>query len=92
MKDLLKLNIVAVLNGYRNKGTLVVFDEKHEDGDFKGKPIVYFSNNTSFAVKSRNGWTYDKANNRVNAPVISEEDSEDRRLVKAKELGFVLTV
>jgi hypothetical protein len=82
------LTISAVLNGYRNKGTLVIFNETHKDGDFKGKQIVYWSNNPDYRLSTKKGWTYDPENDRVIAPVVTDEDVDERKIAFAHSLGI----
>ena len=87
MKNII-LIVVAVLNGYKGKGTLVIFDHVRKDGEMKGKPVVFWSSNPDYRMSTKHGWEYDEENDRVIAPIVTDEDVDERKLTFAHSLGI----
>ncbi len=84
----MKITIANVANNYKSKGTCVFFKELHKDGDFKGKPITYWSNDQSFVPAKLEGWDYDEENDRVIPPIITTQSQSEDKLRFAHSLGM----
>lgn len=66
-----------------------MFNELHESGDYKGKHIVFWSNDPNYVELSKNGWTMDDEG-RVNEPTRSREEAEERKFALAQKFGVTL--
>lgn len=87
-----KLTYVKRINNYKGgKGTLVIFAELHEDGDYKGKPIVFWSPDPNYQPASKLGWTMDNEG-RINEPETSRQEDEERKFALAQKYGVNLNV
>ena len=87
----MKLKVQSVINGYNGPkatGTLVIFAETHADGEYKGKNITHWSSNPDFVMESDQGWTYDKENDRVIAPVVTRLSQRKADLELMHSLGM----
>jgi len=85
----MNLTVANVANHYKNgKGTCVFFKELHKDGDFKGKPITFWSSNPDFVPQDAEGWTYDTENDRVNPPVVTLRSLSENKIRFAHSLGM----
>lgn len=85
--------MINVANHYKNgKGTCVFFKELHQDGDFKGKPITYWSSDPNFVPQDDTGWTYDEENDRVIPPVVTHRSIRESKLRFAHSLGMEVSL
>lgn len=89
MKD---LTVQSAIQGFKsskgNIGTLIIFVETLTKGDRKDENIMFWSNNPDYVMESDQGWTYDEANDRVNAPVVTRQSQKKADLTIAHELGM----
>ena len=77
------------VNHYKNgKGTCIFFEETHKDGDYKGKPLTYWSSDPSYKPDSISGWKYDEENDRVIAPIVTTESLMLAKLTMMNSLGM----
>ena len=95
------LTIKKVLKNYRSKagnlGSLIIFNENHKEGDFKGNSVVTWDKNPEYIPEDLSGWTLEdeldaKGARRISEPLVSlkmirREDAE-HRLTIAHSLGM----
>lgn len=99
------LSIKKVMKNYRsqagNLGSLIIFNELHTDGDFKGKSVVTWNENPEYIPEDITGWTLedelDKSGaRRISEPLVSlkmirQEDAEFKLKISHK-LGIQVAV
>ena len=98
------LTIKKVMKNYRsaagNLGSLIIFNEDHKDGDYKGKSVVTWNKNPEYVPEDLSGWTLEdeedkNGRRRISEPLVSlkmirREDAE-HRLTIAHSLGIGLS-
>jgi hypothetical protein len=95
------LTIKKVLRNFRSKnqnlGALIIFNELHKDGDYKGKSVVTWNSNPEYIPESLTGWVLedevdDNGARRIAEPLTSlkqmrQEDAEFK-LTLSHQLGI----
>jgi hypothetical protein len=95
------LTIKKVMKNYRsvagNLGSLIIFNENHEDGDFKGKSVVTWNKNPEYIPEDLSGWQLDdeldkNGARRISEPLISlkqmRRDDAEFKVTIAHKLGI----
>ena len=87
------LSVKKVIRNFKNSngnyGTLVIFNEELQEGERKGQNAMFWSASPEYKLESKFGWELN--GEEVLEPIISVEDSEDRKLKRAAEYGTVVT-
>ncbi len=84
----MKLTLSNYANNYKSKGTCVFFKELHKNGDFKDKPITFWSNDVNYIPLTKEGWEYDEENKRVIPPIVTKESQSEAKLRFMHSLGM----
>ena len=84
----MKLTISNVANNYKSKGTCIFFVELQKEGDYKGKPITFWSSDVNYIPQTKEGWTYDEENDRVIPPIVTKESQRAADLRLMQSLGI----
>ena len=82
-----------------NLGSLIIFNEEHKEGDFKGKSVVTWNTNPEYVPEDLTGWTLEdevdsKGARRISEPLVSlkmmRREDVEHRLNIVHSLGIAL--
>jgi len=89
------LSIKKVMKNYRsvagNLGSLIIFNENHKEGDFKGKSVVTWNSNPEYIPEDLTGWTLEDEVDKAGARRISEP-LVSLKMIRQQDAEFKITI